>query len=203
MKYYLSIDADYWNGLFPYHGWAICQKEYLKLECSIRNTLLKLKQLHVPVKVKKDHHELLEHMNGFKFDALVNIDYHADLCDGIPETGSLDNFNCGTWGNYISMEIKERGTFIWVYSADDSVFGRCNSDGSKGYCNDNPRKNPFLTKDSANICGWKKTKQVKRRLPKNLWDNIVAAGICYSPDYTDPNILPTFKKIVKEVKLCA
>jgi len=194
MKYYLSIDADYWNGLHIYD---------FELERSIRDTLLKVKQLRVPVQVEKDHHELLDHIDKFKFNALVNMDYHADLTNGIPETGTLDDLNCGSWGNYIDMEVKSNGTFIWVYSDDDSVRGRCNED-SGGYCNDYGEENPFLTKDPANICGWKKTRKVKRRLPKDLWGNVVAAGICFSPDYTDPDILPTFKNIVKkELKLCA
>ena len=163
---YLTIDIDYWyKNTFPV------------------KFLERIKELNVPIAVAVHHHELLPHMNRFKHcRRLINIDYHADVC------GNPDNnieLECGTWGNFVDWRIQEDTAFTWCYPTNECVVGKTNEEGC--WCDINPDENPFFRHNPRKLCGWDKVS--RRRLPvlkREELHNIIAIGICLSPDYLYP-----------------
>jgi len=178
MGIYLSVDLDYWKtGRHP---------EYF---------LKRLIALHKPMLIKQDHHELLRHMNSFSYDCLMNIDWHSDLCENVPNIPSLE---CGTWGNHIRE--RNRKHFLWVYPASSCVEGPDNS-SSSGYCNMYAKLNPFLVRKPHSICGWEKVSKRKKFITEEELSQVIAIGICLSPDFTSCYVLERTERHLKELGL--
>ena len=143
MSIFLSIDLDYFRtGTEP--------ERFL-------NRVIKLRK---PIEIVKDHHELLNHMNSFSYDCLINIDWHSDLVENLPK---MPPFDCGTWGNFIKES--NRNHFIWIYPAQSCVAGRDNS-SSTGYCNAWADYNPFLVRNTKKVCGWERVSKRRKFITK-------------------------------------
>ena len=175
MSIYLSIDIDYW-----------------KTGAAPERFLEKVIRLRKPIKVTKDHHELLGHMNSFSYDCLINIDWHSDLVENIPY---LPHLNLGTWGNFIRKE--NRNHFIWIYPAASCVEGRDNW-SSTGYCNAEAKYNPFLVRNTKKVCGWERVSKRRRFITEGEMREVVGVGICYSPDYGSQYIRERVKSFLKK-----
>lgn len=159
---YLSVDIDNWaNEEFPF------------------KFLDRIKDLKVPIAVSVHHHELLGHINKFRqCRRLVNIDMHADVCGDCTD----DDLNCGTWGNFVTWRKRKDTSFVWSYPDPTCVIGKTNWTGC--WCDDRPESNPFFKKNPRDFCGWEKV--LRRHAPilkRDELNNIIAVGICLSPDY--------------------
>jgi len=155
-RIYLSIDMDYWH--------------FRPLPIDFLDELFKLS---VPIRVVLEHQELLDYLPDF--DILINMDTHSDIAenkDDLPELCS------GTWINYVTFPNKKE--LIWIYSHRDCIAGRCNNDGSAGFCNESRDDNPF-DPDCERICGWKKTGYRQRKPTKKELDQVIGVGIALSP----------------------
>ena len=161
MSIYLSIDLDYWKG-------SRKPERFLNRVISLRR----------PVAVRREHHELLGHMNRYSYDCLINIDWHSDLVENDMKLPCLDD---GTWGNHI--RAKNRNHYLWIYPSDSCVAGPDNM-SSTGYCNAWANKNPFLVRNPKQVCGWERVSKRKQFITEREMDEVVAVGICYSPSFT-------------------
>ena len=178
MRIYLSIDLDYWKtGRRP--------EQFLN----------RVKALRKPIKVTEEHHDLLSHMNSFSYDCLINIDWHSDLCENIPDFPILKD---GTWANHI--RAGNRNQFIWIYPSYSCVEGRDNS-SSTGYCNALGKYNPFLVRDPLKVCGWNRVNKRKRFITEEEMSQVIGVGICLSPAYTSQYTLDRAKEHLKKLEL--
>lgn len=90
-----------------------------------RSTLKKVEDMkHIPLIVKSEHQDILPYINKFKFDRIMNVDFHSDLVHDVQyedDRSELD-LNCGTWANF----YKYRSTcqFVWkrsLYKVDNGL----------------------------------------------------------------------------------
>lgn len=181
-RIYLSIDIDYWADF----------NRFARRK-SMTRIIKRIRDLHVPIYYREEHQQLLPHMNWFKYDTLINMDTHADVCEGIAGK-TLKDFNEGTWVNYISPHIRERGTYVWVYPDKASM------SFDVGFCHTNSGPDPFSDK-SLEICGWKHTHYCSLRLPSHVWNRIIAVGICRSRDWCTKFVIKDFDDIAKKFGL--
>jgi hypothetical protein len=171
---YLTVDLDYWaeESEFPF------------------KFLNRIKNMKVPVAVAVHHHDLIDHMNKFRqCRRLVNIDTHADICGDCGPTAL--KLECGTWGNFIKWGKKKGSSFIWSYPDVMCVQGRTNETGM--WCDIDGADNPFFRDDPREVCGW--TKVMRRSRPFLTHDerhNLVAVGVCLSPDYLHIRDIPSW-----------
>jgi hypothetical protein len=150
---YLSVDLDYW--------WQCHRRR------DVDSFFSHVFSLHVPIFVAPFHDQLLEHINQSKYDHIINVDYHSDICDYAPWM----RLNEGTWANF----VQSRSHFDWRYPTE-----ACLSMNS-GYCHD--EVNPFEKPEAARWC--KTTcQQGLRSIP---WRDITAVGVCLSKDWLDGN----------------
>lgn len=102
---HLTIDLDY----FLYPNSCAFDDEYdncVKL-------LHKIEELKIPLVVKEEHHNILSYVNKFKFDRILNVDYHSDIVHDISleEDDIKLDLNCGTWANF--YKHRESCIFEW------------------------------------------------------------------------------------------
>lgn len=154
---FLSIDLDYW-------------KEIKKLQ---RELSYILNNCSAPVKVFHEHHHILNWVNKYPCDILLNVDYHSDLADD--DNGRLPKLSCGTWGNHVKW--KKTGKFVWMptnYINYTSGFGVCCTNYN------NKENDPF----KESLSGWEnRTKVIKSTISKIPLKQIKAIAICLSIDY--------------------
>jgi hypothetical protein len=186
-RVYLSIDADFWNGI-----------DTTPLIASMEQMLLRVKQLKVPILFAENHEQLLMHMNWFDYETLVNVDYHSDLLNNSPDRDPHMDLNCGTWGNFVKKEIREYGQFVWVYPRS-----KCRT-VNEGYVHDFRSINPFHRRageESLRVSGWYEAREIHQHIPPIVWKTTLAVGICESPSYCYPGVLEKFHKAAKRVGL--
>lgn len=184
-RIYLSIDIDYWSHF---------QRSYRNK--SMTRILTNISHLKVPMYYKEEHHELIDHMNHFDYDTLINMDWHSDLVNGIANE-NLHDFNCGTWVNYIKPEVRESGSYVWIYPDFDCL------SFDQGYCHDIAGPDPFKKK-CLKVCGWKYTHLRMYRLSPEIWKRVIAIGICRSREYSEEihkGVIDDFDEIAKSVGL--
>jgi len=156
----LSIDLDYWKTITP----------------NMVSFLRKCLALDVPKVLTKFHHQLLPFVNKHRASILINIDYHADLCEDDRNKHNriiLPELNCGTWVNHVKW--REQGTFIWVCPNKKDCYeqgeGRCDSERDVG-------TDPFKQKNN----GWLH-KKIRVGLKGIELQRVIAVGFTLSPDY--------------------
>jgi len=118
---HLTIDLDY----FIYPSSESCYDQGVSL-------LNKVKSLKVPLIVKRHHHHILPYINKYKFDKIINVDYHSDIVHDIlleDDDTKLD-LNCGTWANF--YKHKESCIFEWRHPVKRIDFTNLCDDEFKG-----------------------------------------------------------------------
>lgn len=168
---YLSIDLDYWNNVTP----------------TMIRFLKQVMKLEVPVLLCKSHEQMLRNVNSSGAKVLVNVDYHADLCEDDPNN-KPPKIECGTWVN--AVKWRKSGCFVWVCPNKSKCYasgeGRCDSSRD-------PETDPFKNKNN----GWKKTK-VRTGLKNVNLSRVKAVGIAVSPDYLEWNVTSTLERYKKQ-----
>lgn len=174
---YLSIDLDFWQlNNFPY------------------SFMEKILSMDVPIHAVDEHHHLLHHIHRFKCPIIINIDYHADICDNDKDYAT-PILNCGTWANHVKYRNKQK--YIWIYRRKDCVRGRCNRD-SGGYCNQYPKRNPFFVPKPEPICGWKKVSKRKSLPTANELSRVKAIGLAMSWEWASVKHEYPIRKLLKK-----
>ena len=81
-------------------------------------------KLNVPIIIVNEHHEILPFINEYKFNTIINVDFHSDLV--IEPYSVLDE---GSWANF--YKYRNNTNFIWRYPEYESCvalgYGRCDS----------------------------------------------------------------------------
>lgn len=159
-RVYLSIDLDYWRFTQTNAGCTRFFRQVFACE--------------LPVFVALHHHHLLRDINARvdDLDAVLNVDFHSDLVDNLPDCFGPTPLNEGTWANHVAF--RHRGNFEWRYPS--KVCLKC----GVGYCHDS--KNPFQPRKSRQVCGWKSATH-QQHLRKIPWEQIAAIGVCISPTW--------------------
>ena len=153
MSTVLSIDLDYWQ------EWGQEPREFLS----------RVLALPVPIKLAKDHHQLLPFFNRYPADQLRNIDFHSDVTDY-----GTDSLNCGNWVNFVRWNTSSR--YVWHPPSYEECF-----EGADGRCDSgDPETDPFKYPET---CGWSATVVDQIDVLKLYLEDVIAVGICVSPDY--------------------
>jgi len=156
MNTYLSIDLDYW------------------VNCHRRRDVdlffKKVYALGLPIFTAPFHDQLLEHINLSKYDQIINVDYHSDICDDGAELTLTE----GTWANYVN----HRDTYVWRHPDEGCLSPRV------GYCHDTT--NPFEHPEAAH---WQRA-SCQHGLRGIPWKNITAVGVCLSKYWLNGNYNP-------------
>ena len=142
---YLSIDLDYW---------AYRQRR------DVDSFFKQVFALKLPVFCVAYHHHLLDHINQAKYDKIINVDYHADICDDGPGLA----LNEGVWANYVT----HKDTYVWRYPSEECL------SHATGYCHDDT--SPF---EQPAVAGWNDTEK-KLGLRGIPWQEVTAVGVCLS-----------------------
>lgn len=179
MKAYLSIDIDFWKDM-----------DFFKFETDMKVFFRTITDYKLPMRIVREHHELLDDINHRQLNRLINVDYHSDLTnfidvDGIPydyhlieRTGNRypGDLNCGTWVNFAKMRTE--GEFIWIYP-----YRYCMEDRKDGRCEE---IEGFWGPKGDKYHNWKALKayQVSSICKFDMfWDDIQAVGISLSPKW--------------------
>lgn len=172
MKTFLSVDLDYWNEVKNNFSRMV---KYLK---SIRTS-------GIPIVLVKDHEQMLPFVDQSKATSLINLDYHSDLADifvdndETPVLGKTEDFNCGTWVNWV--KLRKVSHFLWIHPHKSCYVNSFCSWDRKGVGRCDVNKNPFTKEFNT---GWKEAKHKTGTPPKiNRIPNLTMIGICISPDY--------------------
>lgn len=162
-KVYLSVDLDYWTG-------DIRTKRGME---QFVNKIIDKYEEGMPVKLVLDHHRLLNHVNKFEVDTLINVDYHSDI---VEETAN-ESLDCGSWITF----VRDKGEMHVTWCAPN--YKECVTHGA-GRCDD--WFGPYNTQEGVlerpEIAGWKSiyTTEGVGCIP---WGNVVAIGVAVSPNY--------------------
>lgn len=202
MKTYLSIDVDY----FAHHFNATEMRKFF-------NRVL---QINAPTYVVVNHQHLVNHVDQFDYDKLVNLDFHSDLTDaidfnGIPYDYTLgqknaktnywpEEFECGTWVNFCKR--RNMAEFVWHYPHEIcfEYDGQCLSSMYEDYSINRKFIAKFWREGSCNnFHNWVSATR-KKGYSSIFSDEIVGIGIALSPDWSKEaaemefmeNILPKF-----------
>ena len=99
MATYLSIDLDFW---------CHCHRRR-----RVDSFFKKVYALGLPIYTVSLHHHLLKHINKSKYDQIINVDYHSDLCDLATAEDTRRGYvlflDEGSWANFVN----HRTHFIW------------------------------------------------------------------------------------------
>lgn len=167
---YLSIDLDYWETVTP----------------TMLQFLRKVFQLNVPVLLCKSHEQMLRNVNGSNARVLINVDYHADLCED-DAGGKPPTVECGTWIN--AVKWRKSGSFIWVCPNKKKCYeigaGRCDSSRD-------PETDPFKNRNN----GWRKAR-VRTGLKHVDLSRVKAVGIAVSPEYLEWNTETSLNRLLE------
>ena len=182
MSTYLSIDFDYWS-----FGTA---ENYQHMINYSKLILENVPQIDFVV----HHRDIIKYINSGNYDKIINVDYHADLCDCFNNKKREGiKLNDGTWGNFIKDRSNKE--FLWIYP-DKSCYHPFDLFRSAGRCDS--KKNPF-GRNCKEICGYQKASTSYRKLPKEKeLKTIERAGFCFSPKWCDQDQLPIIEQFVRE-----
>jgi hypothetical protein len=165
MRTYLSIDLDYWNDIDPLPDYVL---RYLK----------HIFHLPVPKVIVIHHDQLLQHVNQFKFNHLINIDYHSDLCLGLSHQ---DEINEGNWLNFVNGASKSH--YEWRHPTQFIQYGLCiGEDGDQ---------TDFYNSDKKFNQPWKKPTR-KIGIRGISMKDVIAVGISISPAWITKSMLHDF-----------
>jgi hypothetical protein len=169
---YLTIDLDFWNNRDLDINW-----------------LNKISTLQVPKYAVEHHHHIIPHVNSVNTTRMVNVDFHADVCDDEPDM----TLECGTWGNYISWASK--GKFIWIYPHEDcantdyrirSEDGRFRALYGAGTCHS--KHSPFSKRIQYNKWPLGQCKRREEPIPNIDLKRVAYVSFCTSPDFRDSEL---------------
>ena len=180
---YLTIDLDFWNNR--------------DLDTKWLNTIATLPVTKYAV---EHHHHIIPHVNAVNTKRIINVDYHADICDDLPDM----KLECGTWGNYISWA--EQGKFLWIYPNEDCANseyynnryqnGRYKPCYGHGTCHS--RNSPFSKRKQYNK--WPLGKCIRRLEPVPNLDlkRIAYVSFCTSPDFRHSELQEPWDEFIKD-----
>lgn len=178
MRNYLSIDLDYWME-FDKEGimYGYRYESYgLKKMIAFLNKAIALK---VPIHIVDYHDEMAKYVNRFNVDQVINVDTHSDLVDRSYFYGCSRTIDEACWSSFVHHRGEKR--FLW-YHPDPECY--CSTSGYSGRGRCDRDENPFEG-NSKEICGWGKCNHRTGLPTKQQMDNVVAVGICISPNWSD------------------
>jgi len=176
MSTYLSVDLDFWNNQFEEVA-----------EDDLEHIFAGAKKLGIPTVAVMNHQQLTPFVNRSGATKLVNIDTHSDLADKYVEYR-----NCGTWVSYVKWRAK--GKYKWVHRLSLFV-GECNS-GNPIFMDVGPAR--------MNLVDWSEVSHERvKYLPKanSLLTDCCSIGFVLSPSYTNHELQPIFKQMVKKYNI--
>src|ERR1035437_182708 len=185
MSTYLSIDFGYWS-LDHAVNWQHM--------VNYSNLIIKnIKQIDFVVV----HHDIIKYINTGNYDKIINVDYHADLCDCFNDKKRQGiRLNEGTWSNFVNN--RENKEFVWIYP-HKRCYNPFDVFKSEGRCD--VKKNPF-GRNCKYVCGYEKATALYRKLPKEKdLKEIDRACFCFSPKWCDKEQLPVIMEFVRENNL--
>jgi len=180
LKTYLSIDLDYWANKY----------EKQLSQVNARNFLQKVKSLKKPIFLCSSHEEILSHLNKYKVDKVINVDFHSDVVyeDRINYDDPKE-LNEGTWANY--YKYRKSSIFEWRYPNVELCFrqgwGRCE----------------WLWPDHE-IGKFEKRRMGYKKIIRGqgtcgiISNDIVGIGVSKSPEWCDPWIYDLFEEVMNE-----
>lgn len=171
---YLSVDLDYWT-----------TQTKRKDTQNLNRFVDRLLQSTTNIRFYRDHHHLLRHINRLQFNQIINVDYHSDLTNEALLRSTKERLEIGNWANFV--QAKETKEFLWLYPSEESRDnGFCHSKNSettpsRQYDSLSPfRKVNWPYAKVSMLHGW------EGRIP---WCQIVAAGVCLSPEFCDLKVI--------------
>jgi len=170
MKYFLSLDIDFWNGTpVPY------VKQYL-------NQIARhAKRWNINLTSVMNHQQMLPLVNKSKARHLLNIDTHSDLAPA-----NVAQLDCGSWISYVKW--RGEGIYEWVHRSPCAI-GDCAS-AVHGL---------IIFRDGQasidDVTDWRK---ITHRLspgaprPSYIVPQCADICVCMSPDYADDALQDLF-----------
>jgi len=180
LKTYLSIDLDYWAN--KYEDPQPAKQAY--------NFLSRVKKLNKKIYICDSHEEILDHLNSYKVDKVINVDFHSDVVyEDLINYDDPKEFNEGTWANY--YKYRKNCIFEWHYPNVKICFcqgwGRCE----------------WLWPDHE-IGKFEKRRMGYKKIIRGqgisgiMSNNIIAVGVCRSPNWCDKWIYDVFRGVMNE-----
>ena len=154
MATYLSVDLDYW-GRFSAQD--------------LHDFIAKTLELRVPKCLVYSHEMMLDHINSFSFDRLINVDYHSDLCRACQER--VADYN---WSTFVLKA--NRDLYEWRFPSYQSCVHQ-----KDGLC-DLEEPDLFQHPERTN---WRSL-VLRQGLQDIPWEDVVAVGFCPSFEYWNP-----------------
>jgi hypothetical protein len=180
MKYYLSIDMDYFGSR------NIIAQNYLS------ELIVGAKRKRIPINSVMNHQQLLPFVDSCNATCLVNVDEHSDLYNV-----NIEALSCGSWISYVQW--RKNGRYLWIRK-DSSTKHHCNYVLPEQW-GDNGWKRHRIWNTNTD---WNISKSIHISSIKldqfNLRD-CVGIGLSLSPDYTQPALQQLFRELVKEYSL--
>lgn len=166
---YLSIDLDYW-GAHQARG--------------APRFLDRVLALGAPTCIVRSHEQILPHTKRFRFDHLINIDFHNDIMSRWGQKMPND----GNWSCFIDKDCRE--VFEWRYPTRRQCLELGN-----GRCDVDPCGTGEDVMQSPHLAGWKAVlaSQGLRKIP---WKDIVGVGIATSTTWWNPTQAEKMSKIL-------
>ena len=165
---YLTVDLDYWfdtrDDGFPF--------------------IKELYELRRPITVFTQHQLVLKDITK-QYRKVINVDYHADLCE------SGQNWpNCGTWGNRVFG--RHEAEFVWIYPCRYSCIER-----GHGLCHtsheEESENNPFLHPE---LTTWAAISRDEGYEDIDL-DRVDRVSLILSIDWSRPHIIEPVLRYIK------
>ena len=158
-KIYLSVDLDYW----------CCGNAVWTGAVRMMNRLIKLDK---PIIMVADHEKMLEHIDKYPADMLINVDAHSDIWDYGYTKSNSQKADCSNWVNYVRWQKQKE--YLWYHSHLTSLCDRgcCHLDHPSPFVKRNRPKYAWAT--ARYRCGLPTRQQIK---------NVIAVGIAISEDW--------------------
>lgn len=156
IKTYLSVDLDYWGSFRTPRKTVILYID-------------KILSLGVPIHIVESHEDILIHINNYRIETLINVDFHADICN---EDGDRYDLNEGTWANFYFYPNDCR--YVWIYPPN-KIFklssGRCDNILTKSWHSIRTRYNGLSLLKGID------------KLPDKYWSTVEEVCISISQEY--------------------
>ena len=164
---YLSVDLDFWCDGAGDYAWP-----------GARRMLKQLLELAKPMVMVADHGHMLEHIEKYPCDCLVNIDAHSDMWNQSSYERIIRREpDCSNWVNAVRWQKGKE--YVWLHPFE--ITSTSNFDC--GFCHgDDP--NPFNKRNRPKHA-WKKASHKHGMLGAASWKCIRAVGISISEAWLD------------------
>lgn len=182
MKYFLSIDMDFFDELV---SWNSCSpaKFRNKLFMWLAELYVIACKRQIPFNACMNHQQMLNAVNNSSVRVLKNYDLHSDVCI----LKRCYELGCGNWVNYVRW--RKNGTYIWCRSCSYEE-GDCGLD--------------FASRKERKMVDWGKIitrKITKTPRPSSLVSGASEIWVCMSPAYTAFYNQEVFRHFIKEYKV--